>query len=566
MKQLFVMALCCCLNVANANENEKIIKSKPEKIIIYTQGAQIHRTSTTNLLSGQNTLIFSGLENCINISAIQASGNGNFIITDIQHEIHYPEFDKAKLQGDVKYKKTYKQINDSLRDINYDLDDLQLKTDALSTEKNVLLNYGLYKGVSKKDSIAFLKDGLAFLREKLFNINSELLKIRKEKEKIELKRNLLTERLNLINNDLNNRDNVSADNVKVDYRVLIHVIADQATQATIILNYPITNAGWTASYDLRANSTDQNVKLTYKAQIHQQSGIDWENVKLVLSTANPNRSFALPNLQPWQIANFRYKNYTLDDTKKDGYEKSLKSKATNDISYAMPQLSSTEKPYEDEIVEAKQIYNYTTVTENLIETEYDIKLNYNIPSDGKKHFAAIMVKDLKTIFRYKAVPKLTSNVYLTAVVTDWEDAISMSGSASIYYDGTYVGLTTLKMAGTDDTMQLSLGIDKNIAVTRKKIKDKCYEKLLVDDKVHQYSYDIITKNLRSTKIEIDIEDQLPLSQDKTVSIEKKELSNGKYDELTGLIKWRVTLLAKDSKKINLTYQIKAPKQFHIAFN
>ncbi len=182
MKSLLIFVFCLTIVKANAAETEKTIKSKPEKIIVYTQGAQVHRNTLVNLVAGQNTIIFSGLENCINASAIQASGNGNFIIADIQHEVHYPEFDKAKLNGDVRYKKLLKQVNDSLQELNYLIEDITYKSDALSTEKNVLLNYSLYKGQSKRDSIASLKDGLTYLREKLYNINTEQLKLKRERE------------------------------------------------------------------------------------------------------------------------------------------------------------------------------------------------------------------------------------------------------------------------------------------------------------------------------------------------------------------------------------------------
>jgi uncharacterized protein (TIGR02231 family) len=219
-----------------------------------------------------------------------------------------------------------------------------------------------------------------------------------------------------------------------------------------------------------------------------------------------------------------------------------------------------------ELDEAKDASSYTTVSENVIETEYEIKLNYTIPSDGKTHFAAILVKDLKTLYRYKAIPKLNNNVYLTAVLPDWEDAITMGGEASIYYDGSYVGRTSLSPGGTEDTIQLSLGIDKNIAIKRQKIKDKCSQKLLEENIVHQYTYEITIKNARSSKIEIDIEDQLPLTNDKNVSIERKELSGAKYDELTGILKWRLNVQAKDTKKVSLVYQIKAPKTMPISVN
>ena len=201
-----------------------------------------------------------------------------------------------------------------------------------------------------------------------------------------------------------------------------------------------------------------------------------------------------------------------------------------------------------------------------MKTEYEIRLNYNIPSDGKEHFAAIMVKDLKTLYRYKAIPKLNNNVYLTAVLPDWEDAITMAGEASIYYDGSYIGETNLTPGGTEDTMQLSLGIDKNIAIKRQKIKDKCSQKVLDNDIIHQYTFEITMKNSRASKIEIEVEDQLPLTQDKSVSIDRKELSGAKYDEITGILKWRTNIQAKDSKKLTLTYQIKAPKTMPVAVN
>ena len=560
MKRMMIMAFCITLFNANAAETEKLIKSKPDKIVVYTQGAQVHRTASVNLVAGQNTIVFTGLENCINAAAIQASGNGNFIIADIQHLVYYPEVVKAKLNGDVRYKKAIKNITDSIQEITYVIEEVRAKSDALVTEKNVLMSYGLYKGQTKKDSMPYLKEGLSFLREKLFNINSEYLKLKREKEKMESKIQTLNDRITAINNELSNQ-NQDGEVEVVDYRIIVNVIADQPMVASVNVNYYITNAGWTPSYDLRAISNEQSVKLTYKAQIYQQSGIDWNGVKLVLSTANPNRSYNIPNLSPWYLGYaYQYKNTNI---------KKINSMYEQPVSTTQKSIANTDSYSLNgraELDEAKDASSYTTVSENVIETEYEIKLNYTIPSDGKTHFAAILVKDLKTLYRYKAIPKLNNNVYLTAVLPDWEDAITMGGEASIYYDGSYVGRTSLSPGGTEDTIQLSLGIDKNIAIKRQKIKDKCSQKLLEENIVHQYTHEITIKNARSSKIEIDIEDQLPLTNDKNVSIERKELSGAKYDELTGILKWRLNVQAKDTKKVSLVYQIKAPKTMPISVN
>jgi len=552
MQKILTLVLCITLFHTKAAENEKLIKTKPEKIVVYTQGAQVHRNTIVNVMPGQNTIVFTGLENCINSSAIQVGGTGGFIITDIQHIIFYPEFEKAKMNGDTKFKKYLKNISDSIIELDYVLEDINSKSEALTTEKGVLLNYNLYKGLSKKDSIAFLKDGLTFLREKLYNINSEQLKLKKERVKIQLKKSGLLERQANINNELANQNNTGEEE-RVDYRVIVHLIAEQAGQANLNFNYYITNAGWTPSYDLRAISTEQNVKLTFKAQIHQQSGNDWSNVKLILSTANPNRSYSLPQLSPWYLGYIQHKQRATG-----GYSGGGPDAKAAGASLAEVVVAEAEK-------DAEFAYNYTSVSENMIEIEYEIKLNYNIPTDGKEHYAAIMVKDLKTMYRYKAIPKLNNNVYLTALIPDWEEINIMAGNASIYYDGSYIGQTSLPSGGVEDTIQLSLGIDKNIAVKRAKVKDKSFEKFFDNDKVHQYTYEITMKNSRSQKIEIDIEDQLPLSQDKNIVIEKKELSGAKYEEISGLLSWRTTIQAKDTKKLTLSYQVRSPKNSAVAF-
>ncbi len=557
MKTIVSIALSLIIFGASAAETEKILKSKPEKIVVYTQGAQVHRSASVTLVAGQNTFIFSGLENCINPAAIQASGNGNFIIADIQHEVHYPELDKAKLEGDVRYKKLLKNINDSIREMDYQLEDITGKMDVLTTEKSVLLNYNLYKGLSKKDSIALLKEGLTYLREKLFNINTEQLKLKREKEKLQLKKTALNDRLTNVGRELSNETN--GEEAQTDYRILVHVIAEQPGTAVINLNYYITNAGWLPSYDLRAVSNEQNVKLTYKAQIHQESGTDWANVRLVLSTANPNRSYNLPALTPFYLGNtvYSYKN-------KKAYDNYPSTPSSGAVSSETSELEKQDVKGMNAL--AQNASDYTSVSENVIETEYEIKLNYNIPSDGKEHFAAIMVKDLKTFYRYKAIPKLNNNVYLTAVLPDWEDAITIGGEASVYYDGSYVGATSLVPGGTEDTIQLSLGIDKNIAIKRQKIKDKCSQKILDNDIIHQYTFEITMKNSRNSKIEIEVEDQLPLAYDKSVTIDPTETSGAKRDEVTGALTWRVSIAPKDNKKLTLIYRVKAPKTMAVAVN
>ena len=57
---------------------------------------------------------------------------------------------------------------------------------------------------------------------------------------------------------------------------------------------------------------------------------------------------------------------------------------------------------------------------------------------------------------------------LTARVTDWTDLNLLPGKMNIYFEETYVGQSQLDLSYVEDTLQISLGPDRNIQVKRKK--------------------------------------------------------------------------------------------------
>ncbi|MBS1636852.1 MAG: mucoidy inhibitor MuiA family protein [Bacteroidetes bacterium] len=554
MKRFVISAFILTLMAYQAKaDNEKNVKTKPEKVTVYLAGAQVFRNSPVTLAQGMNQVVFEGLENDIDPGSIQAGGNGNFIITEVQHLVKYPELEKLKNTGDVKYQKIIRQLNDSLTEIGYTEEELKNKMDVLNTERNVLLNYRLYKGESKKDTLAFLKDGLVFLREKLFNINAEMLKLKKESQKVAATRARINERLQEINNDLG-ASNSTVDISKPNYCVVISVLADAAGTGTVNVNYFVNSAGWTPNYDLRTSGIESPVKLTYKAMVHQNTGIDWTSVKLTLSTANPHQSLTLPELGTWYIDQVYYPKKQVKDKKREAL--SYNAPTTAAANGASGGMADMEK-------EAGYAYEYTTVDENVIQAEFEIKLPYTIPGDNKEHYVAVLSKDLDTKYMYKAIPKLDQNVYLTARIVNWEDLNLLPGEAKIFYDGTYIGETALNTGGVEDTLVLSLGADKNVAIKRTKVKDKNKEKILDNDKVYYSTYEIVVRNGNSKNIDIMVEDQLPLSRNKSVVIEKTDISGASYDELSGKLSWKQTIKTKDTKKLSFSYTVRAPKDMPI---
>ncbi|MBK6834110.1 MAG: mucoidy inhibitor MuiA family protein [Bacteroidetes bacterium] len=247
------------------------------------------------------------MEAYIDQTSIQAGGKGNYIITDVQYQIYNPELQTIRNAGDTKYNKTLRQLNDSIENMYSDFKELTIKKEALTLEKGVLLNNRLYKGESKKDSLELLKNGLVFLREKLNNINIELLKIEKQESVLNKKKEKIENRINEINNELSQMS-MPVDVQKTDYRIVVDVIADAATPAIINVNYYVNGANWTPIYDLRTDGVESSIKLTYKALVKQNTGADWKDVRLTLSTGNPKQSFNIPNMSTWYLGATVYNN------------------------------------------------------------------------------------------------------------------------------------------------------------------------------------------------------------------------------------------------------------------
>ncbi len=540
-----------------AATSEKTIKSKIENVTVFTNGAQIFRSSPVTVNPGITELTFESLEPAINAGSIQAGGTGNFVIMDVQHVIKYPEpKQNTNANQSPKNLKHIQMLEDSIVTIAFDLEEITMKLDALAIEKNTLLNNRIIKGETKKDTLNLLKDAMLYLREKLNNINSELMKLKKEQYIISLKKQKMQNDLVLLKNYNLNKGELVKDETK--YQIVITVSAEAVASGTITINYMLANAGWTPSYDLRAKSSG-GMQLTYKAQVFQSTGNDWNDVKLTLSTANPNQSNIKPTLNTWWLSFYNPYSYAYPVS-----APTTVTKARSEIMSSAEGTSAntTDKSYDedgDQKEVLQTIADYTTVEENVTNTEYEIKLPYSIPCDGKTHFVAVQTKDIVAEYAHFAAPKLDKDAFLVAKITSWDELNLVAGNANVYFDGTFVGESYINPNNLTDTLDITLGRDKNIVITRVKQKDKTKETIIDEKKVKRITYEITVRNTKSSNSTFNLQDQIPVSQNKEVIVALIEASGGDLNKDTGILNWKMNIKPKETKKITLTYSITFPK-------
>ncbi len=213
--------------------------------------------------------------------------------------------------------------------------------------------------------------------------------------------------------------------------------------------------------------------------------------------------------------------------------------------------------YEEEVADAST--PPVRVISNTKGFSFEVNIPQNVRSDGKNVVTELQHLSVKAMYKYKAIPKLREEAFLTADIPDWETLNLLNGEANIYFGNTFTGTSLINTAQISDTLNISLGTDKGISVERERLKEFTSTRLIGLNKVETRSYRISVKNNKSTDVEIEVFDQVPVSQNKDIEVEATELSGGTMNKFSGEVKWQTSIPAGESKQFILTYTIKYPK-------
>lgn len=203
---------------------------------------------------------------------------------------------------------------------------------------------------------------------------------------------------------------------------------------------------------------------------------------------------------------------------------------------------------------------FSTLNENLSDIEYEIRTPYTVRSDGQDHVIRIKDSNVPARFVYHAVPKLESDVFLVAELVNWQQLRLLSGKVSVYVEGTFTGQTYINADLPGDTLEISLGRDKDIVVKREGNKMLNDKKTIGNNVKETFAWDISIKNNKKSAINLVLEDQYPISQRKSVEVELLESSGAKVDKNSGKLSWELNIEPGAKKTIATKFSVKYPKQ------
>ncbi len=506
---------------AYCGENERFL-AKITKATVFQNQAQITSSVKGSVFAGNNTITIENVSPQLDPQSIQIAGKGEIVIINTKYNNNFI--------GSSKVSPKFSQLSDSLRIINEELKMITYSQDALEREKELLkTNYSTAATTigNTADKVKAMAD---FFRLRMADINLQLIK--NERNSISLK-----ERLVKIQNQINEM------NVKKNQpfgEIELTLSAKSKTNFELEITYIVNGAGWVPIYDVRVKDLKSTISMTYKANVWQQSGLDWNDVKLSLSTSNPSQSGVKPELNPQFVDIYM-------PQPQYSRSKAMDSRAAGVEVAAAPMM------------DAVTIADYTTITENTLAVTFDIALPYTVANGGALQLVEIQQYDLPGSFKHFGLPKIDQDAFLTAEVVGWEQYNFLPGKINVYFEGAFVGESYLANSAIKDTLNLSMGRDKKVNLKREIIKEFKSKKAIGANIRESQAYRITIRNSKKEAVNIVLEDQIPVSKNSEIEVLDAEYTGAELNPETGKLTWKLTLKPSETKLLEVKYAVKYPK-------
>lgn len=556
MKKLFLtlLGIIAFTTILFAQEDIKTYNGKISKVKVYMVQANVEKTTMFPLKKGNNEVILSGNSVYMQTESLQFTSDNDFIITDFTPYSQYvnpkpPTEEKLPLEKRLKLK----VLRDSIELLYYNNADSYALTSILNKEKIVLENMKVISQPQLVDSIPKIKDALSYYRIKMLEVTKML-----QKETIEInKRNQLTAN---INNQINLilQGEAKQEPSRNEYYIRLNIYSEKdIPQCKLSYSYNVTGVSWQPYYDVKFTKPTNPVAFVLKAQLTQQTGEDWNDVNLVFSTEQPNDQRVLGELYPYYLRERTPINL------KQNLRGTGRAESAMQDDMEIQSISMSEKS-----VSNATNYSKMTVSQiTMLGKEYEVGMKHSIPSDGKAKTISLETKKTPTDYKHYSIPKIDKSAYISALLPDWESLELMDATGKIYLEGSYINDTYINSNSTLDTLNLSIGADKRVAVDRKLTKSKPEKVGLLSSNAETIiTITITVKNNNQTSIDLNLVDQIPLSNADNITITAGNLSKAAYDEKTGKLTWDLKFNPLEAKTIIFNYTVRHPKNANLFFN
>jgi uncharacterized protein (TIGR02231 family) len=532
--------------------------SRISQVTVYASSAFVTRSAQVELKPGDTRVVFAGIIPEIDENSIRVKGKGTAEVKILGAQMKREYTEDAPVARVEQLESEIQAIEDqNARSEN--------EKRVLAEEKQYLDSVRLFANqkipedlVTKMPSAQDLEATLVFLDTKLtanFARGQEMdIAIRESQKKLEVLRRELEE--------------LAGSGQKVKRSIIVEVEVLKAGSLTLDLSYMVQGASWNAVYDARADFEKSEVELVSYAVVRQSSGESWEDVDMVLSTAQVTSGGNMPEANSWFI---RPEPPPMPMKSRQVFAARAEMRLT-EMSDAVgggaveKLANASAAPMEMEAVNA-----YAQAEAKGVSVAYKLTRKATVKTDGSDHKLPITSQNLKSKFEYSAYPRAAAMAYLKSLVTNAKDLQLLGGRVNVFFDGDFVGTSNFENIAPGQEFDLYMGADENVKVKRELLEKKADDVFLggipSPTKKMIYKYKLTVENYKTKVSKVSLFDAIPVSEDERIKVKVSALSmepkQRDWKDRKGIWRWELQLEPKAKQEIFYTCTVEFPRDMRV---
>ena len=281
MKAKVMMMAVALMLVATASGENKKVTADLKHVTVFTNGAQVERSFTTNLTAGEQVVTFTGLSPYTDVKSLQIKARGKLTVLGVNYRTAHPDsLQRAKQLREAEHQ--VKLTNDKENELKAQQEVISAQLEMVKTNCSTGNRTAATPLANIKELNNYYAQELLTLKKKSIAIDEELNQLSEKRQQQE-----------------KTVDSIAHLRLKTVTEVEVKLQVPQAGKAEFDLTYYVKNAGWYPTYDIRSEGISQPLQLSYKANVFQNTKEEWNNIPVTLSSANPNRSNIAPELRTY---------------------------------------------------------------------------------------------------------------------------------------------------------------------------------------------------------------------------------------------------------------------------
>ena len=522
---------------------------------VFTNRATLTREAKVDIPAGASTVIFTDLPAQIMTDSLRAKGSAVASVTfgALSH--------KRVVTSGLSVPRE-QELSDKIETLEDKKKVIRAEKDALQAKKNFVSQLGKHAADRSNEEIEELDLKPSSWKEAMDVIKDSHEEVNKAQIALDIQLRDLDEEINKLRRELNE----SRTGQRSTYQVSLPLETDKATTLTVQLSYQVPGASWRPLYDARLNTETAALDIIQYGSVRQNTGEDWTDISLTLSTAQPHRGAGLPDLQPMWV-----NVWDTQAARGGGFMQKSREVMS---SRALPQANVMGLA-EADMVEAEMAPQAAQFSGAQIETggfvsEYRIPGPSTVPSDGTESKLLVGRFDTDSVLQVMVKPQISTDAYLVARAELKGEAPILPGMVNLFRDGAYVGKTQFPLLRPSEEQVLSFGIDDQVSVKRNLLKDEHSEGGLIS-KDHMREKHFVTEiqNLHNQQVQVVVLETTPVARDEKLKVEiLPEHTTPGYerdaDNVKGLLRWVLDMPSKVKKTVKLGWKVTWPKDHNIS--